>query len=149
MNIKQQLDIILENLALKSKNELFEISKIQFDPNWERCVHTETVFITIDKKARKYKLLSYDLYPCYRLVKVNNSDSVKLTFRLNEEGYKLLDEAMGEFYDNYCEKFAFPSKHYSNMNQGMRVFKIHANFLASQLTPLITEFCKKNRIPFQ
>lgn len=149
MNIKQELNLLLEDLALKTESELLEISKLRFVSDWELCVKNETVFITIEKKAQKYKLLSYDLYPCYRLFKISDSLRARLTFRLNEAEYEVLDEAMEEFYDTYCERFSFPTKHYSNMNHGMRVFKIHTIFLANRLAPIITEYCIKNRVPFE
>lgn len=149
MNIKQQLHFLLEDLALKTESELLEIYKFPFVSDWEFCVKNETAFITIGKKARKYELLSYDLYPCYRLFKISDSLSARLTFRLGEEGHKGLDEAMEDFYYTYCEKFSFPAKHSCHMNYGMRVFKIHTNFLANRLTPIITEYCMKNRIPFE
>ena len=148
MNINNQLELILENLAKSIDNQSFVEDKKDVSPNWERAVQTETAYVTSDASGYKYSMVSYDLYPCYGLQNWQGMAAATLKFRLSDENHELLRIAMKAFYENYSERFSLPKNRYANISQGICVYKIHAAFLAKALTPVLTAFCKENRIAF-
>ena len=148
MNINNQLELILENLTKSIDNQSFVADKKEVSPDWERIVPAETASVTTSGKGYKYSTVSYDLYPCYGLKNWNGMAAAKLQYRLSDENHGLLRGAMRQFYENYSERFALPDNRYANICQGICVYKIHAAFLATALTPVLTAFCKENRIAF-
>ena len=148
MNINNQLELILENLAKSIDNQSFVVDKKDVSPNWERAIQTQTAFVTSDASGYKYSTVSYDLYPCYGLLNSGGMAAATLQYRLSDENHALLYDVMRKFYQNYSERFALPDNRYANICQGICVYKIHAAFLATQLTPVLTVFCKENRIAF-
>ena len=148
MDINNQLALILENLAKSIDNQSFVADKKEVSPNWERTVPAETAYVTASGKGYKYSTVSYDLYPCYGLKDWNGMAAATLQYRLSSENHELLRGAMRQFYENYSERFGLPDNRYANICQGICVYKVHAAFLATQLTPILTAFCKENRIAF-
>ena len=146
MNINNELELILENLAQSVENQSFMADKKDVSPNWERAVQTETAYVTSDASGYKYSTVSYDLYPCYGLLNAGGMAAATLKYRLSDENHEFLCGAMKAFYENYSERFALPDSRYANISKSLCVYKIHAAFLAKALTPILTAFCKENRI---
>jgi hypothetical protein len=146
MNINNELALVLERLAQSIENQDFEILKRKFEPNFHECARKGVAWVVSQGKGNKYVSLHYDLYPCRGVYKLKPNSGPQFKYELKEDREEILEDEMKNFYNDYCEKFNFPSKRKRIMNKTMCVLKSHVNFLAAALTPIITDFCKEDRV---